>query len=266
MHKNLKWLAAMAAVAVVTAGAAEAKDWTTVRIAMDATYPPFESLDPSGAIVGFDKDIADALCAQMKVTCEFTNQAWDGIIPGLLANKYDAILSSMSITEERMKQIDFTEKYYNTPPAIAVPNDSTLKGVTPDDLKGITIGAQTSTTHANYAQEKFPGAEVKIYPSPDEYKLDLANGRLDAAIDDVVVLDEWTKSDDGKCCKDPRRAADRSGHQRRRRRRRAAQGGRRPEGDVQRRDRRDPRRRHLQEDQRQVLLVRRLRKLNRCSF
>jgi len=201
MRSNLKRLAALAAVVVLATGVAQAKDWKTVRIAMDATYPPFESLDPSGNIVGFDKDIADALCAEMKVTCEFTNQAWDGIIPGLLANKYDAILSSMSITEERKQQIDFTEKYYNTPPAIAVPIDSPLKGVTADDLTGITLGAQTSTTHANYAQEKFSGADVKIYPSPDEYKLDLANGRLDAAIDDVVVLDEWTKSDDGKCCK-----------------------------------------------------------------
>jgi polar amino acid transport system substrate-binding protein len=199
--RNLTRLAAAAAIFALGAGFAQAKDWTTVRIAMDATYPPFESLDPSGQIGGFDKDIADALCAEMKVKCEFTNQAWDGIIPGLLANKYDAILSSMSITDERKKQVDFTEKYYNTPPAIAVQKDSPLKGVTPDDLKGITIGAQTSTTHANYAQEKFPGAEVKIYPSPDEYKLDLSNGRLDAAIDDVVVLDEWTKSDAGKCCK-----------------------------------------------------------------
>jgi polar amino acid transport system substrate-binding protein len=193
-------LAAAAALAIV-AGAASAKDWKTVRIAMDATYPPFESLDPSGQIVGFDKDIADALCERMKVTCEFSNQAWDGIIPGLLANKYDAILSSMSITEERKQQVDFTQKYYNTPPAIAVPKDSQLKGTTPEDLAGITIGAQTSTTHANYAQEKFPDAELKIYPSPDEYKLDLQNGRLDAAIDDVVVLDEWVKSEAGACCR-----------------------------------------------------------------
>jgi polar amino acid transport system substrate-binding protein len=194
-------LAATAAVLAIGIGSAAAKDWTTVRIAMDATYPPFESLDASSQIVGFDKDIADALCKQMKVTCEFTNQAWDGIIPGLLANKYDAILSSMSITEERKQQIDFTQKYYNTPPAIAVPVDSSLKGVTAEDLKGITLGAQTSTTHANYATAHFPDAELKIYPSPDEYKLDLQSGRLDAAIDDVVVLDEWTKSDAGKCCK-----------------------------------------------------------------
>jgi polar amino acid transport system substrate-binding protein len=194
-------LAATAAALALAAGFAQAKDWTVVRIAMDATYPPFESLDPSGEIVGFEVDIGKALCERMKVTCEFSNQAWEGIIPGLLANNYDAILSSMSITEERMQQMDFTDKVYNTPPAIAVPNDSPLKGVTPEDLKGITIGAQTSTTHANYAEAKFPDAELKIYPSPDEYKLDLSSGRIDAAIDDVVVLDEWTKSEAGKCCK-----------------------------------------------------------------
>jgi polar amino acid transport system substrate-binding protein len=82
-----------------------------------------------------------------------------------------------------------------------VPKDSKIAGITPEDLDGVTMGAQTSTTHANYAQEKLPGVEVKIYPSPDEYKLDLTNGRLDAAIDDVVVLDAWVKSPDGTCCK-----------------------------------------------------------------
>ena len=194
-------LVTTAAALAVLVGAAQAKEWTTVRIAMDATYPPFESLDPSGQIVGFEKEIGDALCERMKVKCEFINTAWEGIIPGLLANKYDAILSSMSITEERKQQVDFTNKIYNTPPAIAVPKDSELKDVSPESLEGITIGAQTSTTHANYAQEKLPGVEVKVYPSPEEYKLDLANGRLDAAIDDVVVLDAWVKSEAGACCR-----------------------------------------------------------------
>ena len=130
-------------------------------------------------------------------------------------------------------------------------------------MPDITIGAQTSTTHANYAQEKFPDAELKIYPSPDEYKLDLANGRLDAAIDDVVVLDEWMKSEAGACCKilgvlptDPVINGDGAGIAH-------PQGGHRPEGDVQQGDRGDPRRRHLQGDQRQVFRVRRLRQLIR---
>jgi polar amino acid transport system substrate-binding protein len=194
-------IAATAAIFAIAAGLAQAQEGRTVRIAMDATYPPFESLDASGQIVGFEKDIGDALCERMKVKCEFTNTAWEGIIPGLLANEYDAILSSMSITEERKQQVDFTEKYYNTPPALAVPKDSDVKGVTPEDLAGKTIGAQVSTTHANYVQEKYPESELKAYPSPDEYKLDLASGRLDAAMDDSVVLSQWLETEDGACCR-----------------------------------------------------------------
>jgi polar amino acid transport system substrate-binding protein len=199
--RNLIRLAAAAAALAVAAGAAQAKEWTTIRVAMDATYPPFESLDPSGQIVGFEKDIGEALCERMKVKCEFSNVAWEGIIPGLLANKYDAILSSMSITEERKLQIDFSDKIYNTPAAVAVPKDSEIKGVTPEDLAGASIGTQVSTIHANYVEEKLTDSELKTYPTPDEYKLDLANGRLDAAVDDIVVLDEWTKSESGACCK-----------------------------------------------------------------
>jgi polar amino acid transport system substrate-binding protein len=129
------------------------------------------------------------------------NQDFDGIIPALQAKKFDAIVSSMSITPEREKIVDFTNKYYNTPPAIAVPKDSTLKEATDEALKGKTIGAQSSTTHANYASAHLKDAELKLYPSADEYKLDLSNGRIDAAIDDVVVLSEWVKSDAGNCCK-----------------------------------------------------------------
>ena len=199
MHR-VTCLAAFAALTALATPSA-AQEWTNVRIAMDATYPPFESLDASGEIVGFERDIGEELCKRMNVTCEFTNQAWEGIIPGLLANEYDAILSSMSITEERKLQVDFSDKIYNTPPAIAVPQDSEIAEATPEALAGKSVGAQTSTTHANYAEAKFPDVDLKIYPSPNEYKLDLANGRIEAAIDDVVVLDEWVKGEDGACCK-----------------------------------------------------------------
>jgi polar amino acid transport system substrate-binding protein len=189
-----------AAVALATlAGAAHAQE--TVRIGVDATYPPFESVDAAGNFQGFSIDIANALCERMNVTCEFMNQDWEGIIPALQANKFDAIISSMSITPERKEQVNFTNKYYNTPPAVAVPKDSDITGITPEDLEGKTIGAQASTIHANYIQEVLTGSELRAYPSADEYKLDLINGRLDAAVDDVNVLGQWVKTEEGACCK-----------------------------------------------------------------
>jgi polar amino acid transport system substrate-binding protein len=199
--RNFTRLAATAAALAILAGTAQAQEWTTVRIGVDATYPPFEFTGPDGTIQGFSIEIANALCERMNVTCEYQNQDWEGIIPALLANKFDAIVSSMSITEERKQQIDFTDKYYNTPPAVAVPMDSTLTGVSPEGLAGATVGAQVSTTHANYVEEKLTESELRTYPSPDEYKLDLANGRLDAAVDDVTVLSEWLETPEGACCR-----------------------------------------------------------------
>ncbi|MXN67403.1 transporter substrate-binding domain-containing protein [Stappia sp. GBMRC 2046] len=198
--KFMRWAAA-AAVILAAVGGAEAKDWSKVRIGTEGAYPPFNNLTSDGQLVGFDIDIAKALCDEMGVECEFITQDWDGIIPALQAGKFDAIIASMSITDERKEKVDFTNKYYNTPPAIAVPKDSDLKGVTAEDLAGIALGAQSSTTHSNYAEAKFPDADLRLYPTPDEYKLDLESGRIDAAIDDVVVLSEWIDSSDGACCR-----------------------------------------------------------------
>jgi polar amino acid transport system substrate-binding protein len=196
-------LAAAAAALAMAAGAVSAQDkqWTKVRIGVDATYPPFEFTGPDGQIQGFSIDIAKALCERMQVECEFMNQDWEGIIPALQANKFDAIVSSMSITEERKQQVDFTDKYYNTPAALAVPKDSDIVGVSPEALAGKTIGTQVSTTHANYVEAKYPESELRTYPSPDEYKLDLSSGRIDAAMDDIVVLSEWLENEGAECCK-----------------------------------------------------------------
>ena len=192
--------AATAALFALLAGSAMA-DGEKIVIGTDASYPPFESIEAGGDIVGFDIDIAKALCAEMKAECTFVNQDWDGIIPALIAKKFDAIVSSMSITDERKQQVDFTDKYYNTPPAIVVPKDSTITAATAEALSGKIMGAQSSTTHANYAEAHMKDAELKLYPTADEYKLDIANGRVDAVIDDVVVLSEWLKTADGACCK-----------------------------------------------------------------
>lgn len=172
-----------------------------LKIGTEGAYPPFNFIKPDGTLSGFDVDIARALCDEMKAECEFVTQEWDGAIPALQSGKFDAFIASMSITDERKKQVDFSNKYYNTPPGVAAPKDTDIKGVTKEDLAGKTIGVQVSTTHSNYSEKTFTDSTIKAYPTAEEYRLDLANGRLDAVNDDSVTLAEWLKSPDGACCK-----------------------------------------------------------------
>jgi polar amino acid transport system substrate-binding protein len=193
-------LAASAAALVIGLGAAQAQDLNLV-IGTEGAYPPFNNLTADGKLEGFDIDIANALCEEMKAKCTFVTQDWDGIIPALQAGKFDAIIASMSITAERAEKVDFTHKYYNTPPAVAAPKDSDIKGVTKEDLAGKTIGAGTSTIHFNYAEKTYTDSTIKGYPTSQEEQLDLANGRLDAMTDDISVIEEWLKTPEGQCCK-----------------------------------------------------------------
>ncbi|MCS0503518.1 ABC transporter substrate-binding protein [Ancylobacter mangrovi] len=193
-------LAAAAALAV-GAGVAHA-EIKKVRIGTEGAYPPFNSVDTTGQLVGFDIDIAKALCEKMKVECTFVAQDWDGIIPALLAKKYDAIVASMSITDERKEKVDFTIPYYLTPGNFIAPKDTPITDISPEAMKGKVIGAQSSTTGAVYLEDKYKGSEIKLYPTQDEANADLAAGRLDAVLADKFVLYEWLeKTDDGKCCK-----------------------------------------------------------------
>lgn len=187
-------LAAAALAATLTAGMAQAD---TIRIGTEGAYPPFNFTDSNGELVGFDIDIAKALCAEMKAECTFVAQDWDGIIPALLANKYDAIIASMSITEERKEKVDFSDKYYSTPPALIAPKDTDLTETTPAALAGKTIGAQSSTTHATFLEDVYTESTIRLYPTQDEANADLAAGRLDAVAADSVVLDEYLKTEAG---------------------------------------------------------------------
>lgn len=200
IHKRIA-LALAAAALALTVGAADAQDRMKLKIGTEGAYPPFNNLTSDGKLEGFDIDIARALCEEMNADCEFVTQDWDGIIPALQAGKFDAIIASMSITPERAEQVDFSRKYYNTPPAIAAPKDTDITGVTKADLAGKTVGAQGSTTHFNYSEATYTDSEIRAYPTAQEYQLDLANGRLDAVNDDIVVLSEWLASPDGECCK-----------------------------------------------------------------
>ncbi len=197
-----RWLArAVVAAAVTTAaGTASAE---TIKIGTEGAYPPFNSLTADGKLEGFDIDIANALCAEMKAECEFVVQDWDGIIPALQAGKFDAIVASMSITEERKKQVAFTNKYYTTPLAVVALKDSDLTSTEPAAMAGKTVGAQASTTQSIYAQDFYTpaGADVKQYPTQEEAVQDMLNGRLDAIISDKFVLTDWMKTTANDCCK-----------------------------------------------------------------
>ncbi|MTI10968.1 MULTISPECIES: ABC transporter substrate-binding protein [Curvivirga] len=195
MFKKVSLTVAAAAIAL-TAGMANAAD--KVRIGVEGAYPPFSEKTPSGELIGFDIDIANALCAEMKVECELVEQDWDGMIPGLLASKYDGIIASMSITPERKKKIDFSEKYYNTPAKLA-----SKAGMFADDkpatLAGKVIGVQSATIHADYAKATFKDSEIREYGTQEEVYLDLTAGRLDAIMADSIAIDDgFLKTDAGQ--------------------------------------------------------------------
>jgi polar amino acid transport system substrate-binding protein len=195
----LKTLFAAAVATAMLAGAAVA-DMKKVRVGTEGAYPPFNSYDADKNLVGFDIDIAKALCEKMKADCTFVAQDWDGIIPALLANKYDAIIASMSITAERAKKVAFSDKYYNTPARFVAQKGSGITDTSPEALKGKVIGAQSSTTHSSYLEDIYRGAEIKLYGTQDEANLDLASGRTDLVLADSIVLLEWMKTKDGACC------------------------------------------------------------------
>ena len=193
-------IALAASATMLMLGAAQAQD-LNLKIGTEGAYPPFYNLTADGKLEGFDIDIGNALCEQMKAKCEWVTQDWDGAIPALQAGKFDAFIASMSITEERLQQVDFSEKYYNTPPSIAALKDSGIKGVTKEDLAGKTIGVQSGTTHFNYSEKTFTDSTIKPYPTADEMHADFANGRVDAINDDIIVPEGFLTSDAGKeCC------------------------------------------------------------------
>ena len=188
----MKKLLSAVFVAALALGAAqaEAKDWKKVRIGVEGAYPPFSEVTADGKLVGFDIDIANALCEEMKVECELVTQDWDGIIPALQARKYDAIIASMSITEERKKKVDFTDKYYNTPAKFARKKGSGIE-ITTEGLKGRTVGVQRATTHDKFITEEFGDTvEIKRYGTQDEAYLDAQAGRVDLLLADSMAMDE----------------------------------------------------------------------------
>jgi lysine-arginine-ornithine-binding protein len=165
----------------------------TLQFATEATYPPFESVGPSGQLQGFDLDVAKALCEKMQVKCTFVSAPFDSLIPSLKLNKYDVVFGAMDITPERSKQVDFTNPYYvNT--AIFVAPKTAHFDTTPAGLKGKTIGVQQGTTLGSYLQTRYDSTiTLKYYGSVQDALLDLQSGRVDAVFSDTPVIADWIK-------------------------------------------------------------------------
>ena len=192
-------LALTLAASLLMSGAALAEQ-VKVGIAAEA-YPPFAAPDASGNWSGWEIDIIHAICKVEAMDCVITPVAWDGIIPSLTSGQIDTIMASMSITEERMKTIDFSNKYYATP-AVVVGAKGVEMAPTPEGMAGKIIGVQSSTIHEAYVQKYFAptAAEVKIYQTQDEANQDLAAGRIDAVEADSIALGTFLETEAGKAC------------------------------------------------------------------
>lgn len=186
----MKKTALLCALLALTASTSFAKDWNEIRLASEGAFPPFNITAADGSLQGFDIDIGNALCEEMKAKCTWVKQDWDGMIPALVSRKFDAILASMSITEERKAKVDFTQKYYASPLALIAKKGSPLQ---PDlqSLTGKKVGVQRGTVADNYATRYWDGKgpEIVRYAKQDEAYLDLRSGRMDAAFSDY--LEAW---------------------------------------------------------------------------
>jgi len=184
---------------LLTAGNVFAKDWKKIRVGTEGAYPPFSFVTPEGKLEGFDIDIARAVVKAAGAEIELIAQDWDGIIPALLAKKYDCIIASMSITEERKKKVAFSNKYYNTP-AKFVQKKGLIKTYAKDALNGKSVGVQRATIHDKFLTDNFgKNLTVKRYGTQDELYLDIISGRIDLFLSDSIAASEgFLKKPDGK--------------------------------------------------------------------
>ena len=205
------FLSSIAALAMLISSAQA----DSIRIGTEGAYPPWNAKDESGKLLGFEVELANFLCIYMKRDCTIVEQDWDGMIPGLIMKKYDAIMAGMSITDERMKTINFSQGYADEVGSLAVMKGSDLEGMnTPKSinlstggssakkvlktltaaLAGKTIGVQTATIHQNFLESGDVGSvKIRTYKTQDELNLDLVAGRIDAALAAAVAFTDYAE-------------------------------------------------------------------------
>ena len=185
----MKKLVLCLALAAMATGA-YAKDWSTIRFGVDASYPPFESKGADGKLAGFDIDLGNEICKRLNAKCVWVENDFDGMIPALKAKKFDGVLSSMSMTPQRAQQVAFSAKLFNTPTRLIAKQGSPLLP-TPESLAGKTIGVEQGTIQETYAKTYWEpkGAKIVPYQNQDGVYTDLLSGRLDGALQDAVQAD-----------------------------------------------------------------------------
>ena len=205
---------------LMTISFAYAHDWSKIKIGTEGAYPPWNGMNAAGELEGAEIDLVFDLCARMNAECELVAQDWDGIIPALQNGKYDAIMAGMSITEERMQVINFSQGYANEPASFSVLKSSSLAALghsgkvnmdalnatsegllasLKSTLKGTTVGVQGSTTHENFVKQVLgDSVTMKSYDTQENLELDLSVGRIDAALSDQGSMEKFMESDNGK--------------------------------------------------------------------
>ncbi|OED46085.1 arginine ABC transporter substrate-binding protein [Endozoicomonas sp. (ex Bugula neritina AB1)] len=175
----------------MTLAITQAHGTDTISFGMEATYPPFEFMDENNELTGFDVELANAICAELNTTCEFNNQPFDSLIPSLKFRRFDAVISAMDITSERLKQVDFTDPYIENSAIFVAATSEKLTGI--EQLKGKKVGVQNGSTHQSYLIEKLEkqGVTLRPYDSYQNALLDMTNGRIDVVFADTAVANEW---------------------------------------------------------------------------
>ena len=196
---GLALILSLAGIGAATMSAAA--DPGVVRIAVEGAFPPFNYVDSNGQLQGFDVDVARALCEAAEMKCEFVIQEWTGMIPNLLGHRYDAIISSLSMSAERRQKVAFSPKYYDSPSVFIVRKGSGPKGVLPNDLKGLRLGITSETSQEAYIKRFYTEVPTTVFhASPDLYK-GLADGSVDIIIEDKLAIYDWlANTKDGSCC------------------------------------------------------------------
>jgi ABC-type amino acid transport substrate-binding protein len=171
-----------------------------ITIATEAAYPPFNYLDRKGLPAGFEMDLAQEACMRMRAECEFVAAKWDDLVPGLLDKKFDIVMSSLEVNNERRRRLGLSRRYYLSPGAFLAAKGQPFDGP-PSLLRNRRIGVQKDSTHADWLDKSFRrSAQIKRYASPAEALDALTRDEIDAVFGDKVQLWLWSQKPEGKCC------------------------------------------------------------------